>query len=109
MQYPASSFNNGPLVIYLTARDQARGEQALSDIRTDPQLTAAKALRQDGGLTDVKYTQLDISNEASRKKFEAFLKKEHPEGIDMLVNNAGVALNGFGESKTPPSLWYIAS
>jgi len=60
----------------------------------------------------VKYTQLDVSDEASRKKFEEFLKKEHPDGIDMLVNNAGVALNGFGESKmtTPPlvhSLFWV--
>lgn len=108
LQYPSSSLNNGPLVIYLTARDQARGEQALSDIRSDPELTAAKALRQDGGLTDVKYAPLDIADEASRKKFEEFLKEEHPEGIDVLVNNGGIALNGFSESSPPTNTLPLA-
>lgn len=80
----------------MTARDKGRGEAALEQLRTDPQLKNAKALKQDGGLTDVKYHQLDISDSKSITTFCDFLKKEHSDGIDVLVNNAGVALNGFG-------------
>lgn len=102
LQYPNSAFNNGPLLIYLTARDQTRGEQALKDIHNDPQLSKAKALRRDGGLTDVKYHQLDISSSSSISNSESFLKTEHPAGIDILVNNAGIALTGFGAPQLPP-------
>jgi carbonyl reductase 1 len=69
-------------LIYLTARDQTRGEQALKDIRNDPQLKKAKVLRADGGLTEVKYHQLDISDTKSIKAFASFLGKEHPDGVD---------------------------
>ncbi|KAB8339231.1 hypothetical protein FH972_022165 [Carpinus fangiana] len=95
LQYPKSSLNNGPLLIYLTARDASRGEQALKDINADSQLRDAKALRSDGGLADIKYHSLDVSSHQSIDAFASFLKKEHPEGIDLLVNNAGVALDGF--------------
>jgi carbonyl reductase 1 len=96
LQYPRSALNDGPLLVYLTARDRGRGEAALQRLQTDRQLQSAKALAQDGGLTDVQYHQLDISDGGSIASFCDFLKKEHPEGIDVLVNNAGVALDGFG-------------
>ena len=95
LQYPQSSFNNGPLLIYLTARNEERGERALKEILQDSQLKQAKALRQDGGLSDVHYLQLDIDSQQSIKTFAEHLKAEHPDGIDFLVNNAGVALDGF--------------
>ena len=97
LQYPKSSFNNGPLLIYLTARDQSRGEEALKLLQTDAQLKRAEALSEDGGLTTIKYHQLDISNKKSIEDFSSFLKKEHPDGIDFAINNAGTAMNGFGE------------
>jgi carbonyl reductase 1 len=96
LQYPKSALNDGPLLIYLTARDSGRGEAALQQLQTDEQLKRAKALAQYGGPTDVKYHQLDISDSKSIYSFCEYLKKEHPEGIDVLINNAGVALNGFG-------------
>lgn len=95
LQYPQSSFNNGPLLIYLTARNQQRGEAALKEILEDPQLKKAKALRKDGGLSDVEFLPLDIDSQESIKTFANRLKKEHPEGIDILVNNAGIAMDGF--------------
>lgn len=96
MQYPKSALNDGPMVLYLTARDRGRGEAALEQLQSDSQLKDAKALKQDGGLTDIKYHQLDISDSKSISAFCDFLKTEHAHGVDILVNNAGVALNGFG-------------
>lgn len=95
LQYPHSSFNNGPLLIYLTARNKERGEKALKDILDDPQLKQAKALQKDGGLSSVEYLPLDIDSEDSIKDFTVHLKREHPEGIDFLINNAGIAMDGF--------------
>lgn len=91
LQYPSSAFNNGPLLIYLCARDKGRGEDAVKALEGDAQLRKAKALVQHGGLTTVKYHGLDISKTKSILDFAAFLEKEHPGGIDMVVNNAGVA------------------
>lgn len=95
LQYPQSSFNNGPLLIYLTARNQQRGEAALKEILDDPQLKKAKALRKDGGLSDVEFLTLDIDSQESIKSFTDHLKQKHPEGIDMVINNAGIAMDGF--------------
>ena len=49
-----------------------------------------------GGLTTVKYHGVDISRKESVEDFKGFLEREHPEGIDVVVNNAGIAMNGFG-------------
>lgn len=95
LQYPQSSFNSGPFLIYLTARNKERGEAAVQSILDDPQLKQAKALRHHGGLSDVKYLPLDIDSSQSIGDFAATLKREHPEGIDMLINNAGIAMEGF--------------
>lgn len=98
LQYPKSSLNNGPLLLYLTARDKERGEEALEKIHKDDQLKRASALQQYGGPTEVRYHQLDISQTNSIRMFSDFLKKEHPEGIDIVINNAGIAMDGFSQS-----------
>lgn len=98
LQYPSSAFNNGPLLIYLTARDKSRGEEAVKTLQNDDQLKKAKALAQDGGLATIKYHGLDISKKQSILDFAKFLKEEHPDGIDIVVNNAGIAMEGFGKS-----------
>lgn len=98
LQYPRSPFSsNGsiPLLIYLTARNESRAQQALKDIHADPKLKAAKALQEHGGLTSVQYLPLDIDSEKSITDFASQIKTLHPEGIDILINNAGVALDGF--------------
>lgn len=61
----------------------------------DAQLKQAKVLAQDGGDTTIKYHALDISDPKSIHAFRDFLKKEHPDGIDFAINNAGVAFDGF--------------
>ena len=95
LQYPLSSFNNGPLLIYLTARNEERGKAALDSIHSDVTLKKAQALQADGGPSEVKYLQLDIDSQDSIKAFASKIKESHPDGIDFLINNAGVALNGF--------------
>ena len=95
LQYPQSAFNNGPLLIYLTARNEERGKAALDSINSDAALKKAKALRADGGLSDVQYLPLDINSQDSIKAFSSKIKEAHPDGIDFLVNNAGIAMNGF--------------
>ncbi|KAI4150951.1 MAG: hypothetical protein LQ340_003796 [Diploschistes diacapsis] len=84
LQYPKASLNSGPFLVYLTARDQSRGEEALRSLRRDPQLSSAGALREHGGLTDIAFHTLDISSTKSIQDFAAFLNKEHPDGIDIV-------------------------
>lgn len=98
LQYPRSPFSsNGsiPLLIYLTARNESRGRQALKDIHADAQLKEAKALQEDGGLTTIRYLPLDVDSEKSINDFASQIKTSHPEGIDFLINNAGIAVDGF--------------
>ena len=107
LQYPASSFSNNstlPLLIYLTARDQGRGESAVKSLQDDPDLKKAKVLAKDGGLSTIKYHGLDISKDDSIRSVADFLKEEHPDGIDMVVNNAGIAGHGFGNFQSFTSL-----
>lgn len=39
--------------------------------------------------------QLDISDSSSIQALAAFLKHEHPTGLDFVINNAGMAMDGF--------------
>ena len=71
---------------------------------SDPGLKKAKALAQDGGETAIKFHQLDIDDVGSIHALRDFLKREHPEGIDVVVNNAGIAVDGFSGSS-----WWIGS
>lgn len=104
LQYPKSSYNNGPLLIYLTARNEDRGKAAIESLETDKQLQSAKALHSQGGLTDVKYLNLDISSKQSVEDFATHLKTNHPDGIDFLINNAAVAMQGFDSNVVKETL-----
>ncbi|KIX03175.1 uncharacterized protein Z518_06726 [Rhinocladiella mackenziei CBS 650.93] len=104
LQYPKSPYNTGPLLIYLTARNEERGKAALEEIKGDPQLKRAKALRGQGGLSDVKYLPLDIDSKQSIDEFATYLRKEHPEGIDFLINNAAIAMQGFDNNVVKKTL-----
>ena len=53
-------------------------------------------MKQHGGLSEVKYHQLDINDRKSVDAFAAHLKETHGEGIDLVINNAGIAMDGFG-------------
>lgn len=62
--------------IYLTARNEKLG------------LEAVKSLEEKG--LSVKFHQLDITDPESRKRLAQFIEKNYPEGIHILVNNAGI-------------------
>ncbi|KAK2063315.1 carbonyl reductase [Colletotrichum caudatum] len=104
LQYPKSPLNSGSLLIYLTARDKSRGEQAVSNIQGDAGLKQAKALSADDGAADIKFRQLDISDSSSISNLASFLKKEHPDGIDFVINNAGIAMQGFDSNVVKSTL-----
>ncbi|OWY44930.1 NAD(P)-binding protein [Alternaria alternata] len=95
LQYPKSPLNSGPFLIYLTARDQGRGEAAVKDLEQDAQLKEAKALKADGGLSEIKFHLLDITSSSSIKTLADHLKQAHGDGIDFVINNAGIAMDGF--------------
>ena len=61
----------------------------MKTLNNDPQLRRAKVLVQDGGETMIKVRELDISQSKSIQAFSEFLKTEHPDGIDIVINNAG--------------------
>lgn len=95
LHYPKSVYNNGPLLIYLTARNEERGKAALEALQADPQLEKAKALHSQGGLATIRYHPLDIDSTQSIRDFADHLKQEHPQGLDFVINNAGIAMQGF--------------
>lgn len=94
LQYPKSPFHSGPFLIYLTARSAERGAEAVKTLNDDPRLKNAKVLAQDGGETTIKFHELDIGQTKSIQDFSTFLKNEHPDGIDIVVNNAGIMFDG---------------
>lgn len=98
LRYATSALNNGPLLLYLTARNEQRGEEAVKNIQKDEALAQAKALSKDGGLVDIKFKHVDVADERSVQDFETYIKAQHSDGIDILVNNAGVFLDGFSTS-----------
>ncbi|VDO15197.1 unnamed protein product [Rodentolepis nana] len=66
--------------IYLTARNERLGLDAVNEL-------SKKGLA-------VKFHQLDITNPESRKELAQFISDKYPDGIHILVNNAGVLLDG---------------
>ncbi|KAF2263177.1 carbonyl reductase [Lojkania enalia] len=95
LQYPESVLNNGPFLIYLTARSAHRGQAALRNLQEDAQLKAAKALAADGGLSEIRFHDLDITDSSSIRSFTEHVGRAHPDGIDFVINNAGIAMQGF--------------
>ncbi|OCT93787.1 carbonyl reductase [NADPH] 1 isoform X1 [Xenopus laevis] len=66
--------------VYLTARDPKLGEEAV------------RALKEKEGLSPL-FHQLDINNLQSIRTLGSFLKEKYG-GIDVLINNAGIAFKG---------------
>ncbi|CAG4934750.1 unnamed protein product [Colias eurytheme] len=67
-------------VVYLTSRDINRGKEAIEILEKEN--------------LHPKFHQLDVSNEDSVKSFAEYIKKEH-NGLDILINNAGLTASDF--------------
>lgn len=65
--------------IYLTARREQLGLEAVKELA-------------DKGLA-VKFHQLDITDPESRKRLVQFIREKYPNGIHILVNNAGILID----------------
>lgn len=65
----------------ILARSPPLGEESLKKIKEE---LAGKSH------PDIRYHQLDITDEKSCQKFADFIKQEHG-GLDVLINNAGFA------------------
>lgn len=69
------------IVVLLGSRDLAKGE------------AAATSLQGEGEAEDVRAIKLDVGNEADRKAAAKYIEKEFGR-LDILINNAGVMLDG---------------
>jgi len=81
-------------VVYLTARNESLGHEALEKIKSEVPPSSKRC-------KDIRYHQLDITNEESVRRLKEHISKEHG-GLDILVNNAGfaykaAATESFGE------------
>lgn len=70
----------------------------MKNLEQDAQLKQAKALKADGGLSEIKFHLLDITSSDSIKILADHLKQTHSDGIDFVINNAGIALDGYSTS-----------
>lgn len=68
-------------IIYLTARNEELGQNAIATVRTNRNQWLCK---------DVIFHQLDISDKSSVDNLVEHLKQNH-NGIDILINNAAIA------------------
>ena len=83
--------------VILTSRDEVKGRRAVKELQKED--------------LNPKYHVLDICEEESVLKFREFMKNAY-NGIDVLVNNAGVAIpedinNLFDESSSPDVLSFL--
>jgi carbonyl reductase 1 len=68
----------------------------VSQLSQDAQLKQARALKADGGLSEIKFHPFDVTDNTSVKELVSHLEKTHGErSIDFVINNAGIALDGF--------------
>ena len=73
----------------------------MKGLEQDAQLKQAKALKADGGLSEIQFHLLDITSSSSIKSLADHLKQTHGDGIDFVINNAGIAMDGFGKPSSP--------
>ena len=59
------------------------------------------------GLSEIKFHLLDITSSDSIKTLASDLKQAHSDGIDFVINNAGIAMDGFGKSPVSPNPNYM--
>jgi NAD(P)-dependent dehydrogenase (short-subunit alcohol dehydrogenase family) len=80
----ARQLGKAGVTVVMAARDAQKGE------------SAAEKLRAEG--MDVRFLKLDVTNKADHAAAAAFLEKNFGR-LDILINNAGIAAEGFGVGK----------
>ncbi|CAH8452048.1 unnamed protein product [Schistosoma turkestanicum] len=83
--------SSGDWDVFLTGRRLSNNNLAARNIGLGEE--AVKKLSSKG--LNVKFHQLDITDRNSRKAFLTFVKKNYPNGINIAVNNAGIAYKVF--------------
>lgn len=73
-------FKGSPLTVLLAARDKTRGEEAVAAVKK-------------AGHANVEFLLLDVDSPSSIKDAAAAVKKQYG-GLDILINNAGIAWKG---------------
>jgi len=68
--------------VVVACRDTSKGEKAVEKMRNK--------LDADGEATELEIREIDLADLGSVRNFAAGLIAEHPDGIDLLINNAGV-------------------
>ena len=79
--------------ILITSRDLSLGRQALKNLQEE-----TKEQKQPGKFVLI---QLDITNNQSKSKCITFVHDNYPEGLDVLINNAGFAFSGTAINPPP--------
>ena len=81
---------NSGIGLAATAQLMAHGAAVTMAVRDELKGRAAAALVEDGGSGSIEVAWLDLADLASVRQFAATWREAHPEGLDVLVNNAGV-------------------
>ncbi|KAH7697758.1 oxidoreductaseshort chain dehydrogenase/reductase family protein [Aphelenchoides avenae] len=79
-------------IVYLTARNESLGQESLKRVISE---------LGDKRVADIRYHQLDITDEASCRRLAEHLMKEH-DGLDVLINNAEFAFKN--DATDPPEV-----
>ncbi|PWZ01922.1 NAD(P)-binding protein [Testicularia cyperi] len=85
--FPSSAVygsGNEHLTIYLGARDTAKGEEAKTSILSEVSSSARDRV-------SIEVRQMDVLSSSSISN----LAKEFSSGVDILINNSGIAMDGF--------------
>ncbi|PWN21645.1 carbonyl reductase [Microstroma glucosiphilum] len=102
--YSSSHFAGSPpspLTIFFTSRSEERGQASLKELTEE--LSNEKPNPLADGLIKLRYHQLDITDASSRAALLQTLQKEKTP-LNLLVNNAGIALEGFDAKMTEETL-----
>ncbi len=78
--------------VFLTSRSEERGTEAVKELKKE-------------GL-DVKFHQLDIDDRDSILKLRDFLKENYG-GLDILINNAGIAFKNDATESVGHQVWAL--
>ena len=81
---------NSGIGLAATAQLVAHGADVTMAVRDEAKGRAAAAQIDDGGTGSIELARLDLADLASVRQFATSWREAHPDGLDVLVNNAGV-------------------